>query len=82
MLNVGWLMGGLEVQVEGVRGYHDNGSGDYGEEIVLEEKNMLIKYFLPCIEVRLGLCRAPSYSAPNLLIKPGTPSQPTTVRLI
>ena len=66
MFNVGWLVRGLEVQVEGVRGDHDNASGDYEEEMVLEEKNMLIKYFLPCIEIRLGLCKAPSYLAPNL----------------
>jgi hypothetical protein len=63
VLNVGWLVEGLEVQIEGVRGDHDNASGDYGEEIVLEEEKMLIKYFLPYKEVRLGRCRAP-----NLLI--------------
>jgi len=42
-------------------------SGDYGEEYVLEEENISIKYFLPYIKVRLRLCKALSYSAPDLL---------------
>lgn len=71
-------MGGLKVQVEGVRGDHDLASGAYGGVIVLEEKTMSIKYFLPCIKVPMRLCRAPSYSAPKLQM--GAPMADDTAR--